>query len=181
MKSWRSKSTLTPEECERRRSELLRQLAAVESPSVPEPPAAPRPGRPPRTSRRHVPRPRRSPRNVPGPGAGRPPVAADLVPSVPGTFVTPASPDVRPILLTHRKHDGYVSFHRKRGEQFENLCSVPANMLEGLWEQFAGELEEDSFFSIMGFYRGARSPSRSFDNNGNALPTAGGPVARYDG
>ena len=58
-----------------------------------------------------------------------PAAAAALAPA--DTFMTPASPNVRPIMLLHRQHDGYISLHRKHGEQFENLCSVPANMLDG--------------------------------------------------
>lgn len=96
--------------------------------------------------------------------------AAALAPA--NTFITPASPDFRPIMLLHRRHDGYISLHRKRGEQFENLCSVPANMLDGLWGQVAAELDEDSYFSVNGFFCGGRSPSTLFDLDGVALPRA---------
>ena len=119
-----------------------------------------------------------------------PHVAPDLVPAasvelvpavaaVPGQrqfhltpFVTPASPDVETIMALHRRNDGFISFHRKREGRFENLFSVPANMLEGLWDQFSEELEADSYFSINAFYRGARWPSKVIDPSGKPLPGA---------
>jgi hypothetical protein len=53
----------------------------------------------------------------------------------------------------HRGPDGYVTFHRKRGDELENLGSVPTAELETMFPEFAAELERDSYFSVNSFYR----------------------------
>jgi hypothetical protein len=46
-----------------------------------------------------------------------------------------------------------VTFHRKRGDELENLGSVPTAELETMFPEFAAELERDSYFSVNSFYR----------------------------
>lgn len=75
------------------------------------------------------------------------------------SFVEPARPDMLPIVALHRGNDGYVSFHRKRGDEFEDLWSIKADQLIGLFPDLAPELDEDSFYSVNSFYRGNRNKS----------------------
>jgi hypothetical protein len=76
-------------------------------------------------------------------------------------FVEPNAPDMKPILLLHRRHDGYVSFHRKDDEgNHEDLFSVPARTLDGIFPQLSPLLEKDSFFSVNGFYQGGYGDAR---------------------
>jgi hypothetical protein len=77
-------------------------------------------------------------------------------------LLEPTAPYVRPILEIHRGLDAFVSFHRKRGEELENLGSVPTAELERMFPEFADELERDSYFSINSFYCAGRY--------GNCLP-----------
>jgi len=54
------------------------------------------------------------------------------------SFVEPDAPDMKPILLLHRRHDGFVSFHRKDDEgNHEDLFSVPARTLDGVFPQLS--------------------------------------------
>jgi len=81
------------------------------------------------------------------------------------TFAEPASPDLKPVLLLHRNHDGYVSFHRKSDAgEFEDLFSVPARSLDGVFPQLSPLLERDSYFSIHGFYRAGYGIARNSPN-----------------
>jgi hypothetical protein len=57
------------------------------------------------------------------------------------------------MMLIHRGLDGFVSFHRKRNEEWQNLASIPAANIPTMLPQIASELEQDSYFSINGFYR----------------------------
>lgn len=76
-------------------------------------------------------------------------------------FVEPGSPDLKPILEIHRGHDGYVSFHRKDDQgNHQDLCSVPAKTLDGIFPQLSPVLETDSYFSINGFWRGGHGVAR---------------------
>jgi len=93
------------------------------------------------------------------------------------SFVEPDAPDMKPILLLHRRHDGYVSFHRKDDEgNHEDLFSVPARTLDGIFPQLSPLFEKDSFFSIHGWYRGGHgdakhSPGNLYlDNQGRRVP-----------
>jgi hypothetical protein len=68
-------------------------------------------------------------------------------------LLEPTAPYLRPILEIHRGPDGFVTFHRKHGEELENLGSVPIAELKSIFPEFAAELERDSYFSINSFYR----------------------------
>jgi len=82
------------------------------------------------------------------------------------SFVEPDSPDMKPIILLHRGHDGYVSFHRKDDEgNHEDLFSVPARTLDGIFPQLSPLLEKDSFFSINGWWRGGHGNARYSPGN----------------
>jgi len=70
-------------------------------------------------------------------------------------FNGPQSPDVVPLLEIHRNHDGHVAFCRKDEQGLHHdLFSVPARDLEIVWPELEDVLEQDSYFSINGFYRG---------------------------
>jgi len=93
------------------------------------------------------------------------------------SFVEPDAPDMKPILLLHRQHDGFVSFHRKDDEgNHEDLFSVPARTLDGIFPQLSPLLETDSFFSINGWWRGGHgyaqhSPGDLYvDEKGRRVP-----------
>jgi len=77
------------------------------------------------------------------------------------TFTEPDTPDLKPVELLHRHHDGFVSFHRKVDGQFEDLFSVPARQLDGIFPQLSPLLERDSYFSINAFYRAGHGIARN--------------------
>jgi hypothetical protein len=89
----------------------------------------------------------------------------------------PTAPYVQPISLIHRGQDGYVSFHRKQGEKFQDLCSVRAGELQTMFPQFAEELERDAYFSVNSFYRTGYGQSRVLPNLKNTYRENDG--ARY--
>lgn len=76
-------------------------------------------------------------------------------------FTEPEQPDLRPILLLHRGHDGHIAFCRKDDQgNHQDLFSVPAKTLNGVFPQLSPLLERDSYFSIHGFYRGGHGVAR---------------------
>lgn len=77
------------------------------------------------------------------------------------TFTDPDTPDLKPVELLHRHNDGFVSFHRKVDGQFEDLFSVPARQLDGIFPQLSPLLERDSYFSINAFYRAGYGIARN--------------------
>ncbi len=88
-------------------------------------------------------------------------------------LLEPTAPYLRPILEIHRGPDGFVTFHRKPGEELENLGSVPIAELETIFPEIIAELERDSYFSINSFYRAGR--------NGNCLPVLKPAFRKADG
>lgn len=68
-------------------------------------------------------------------------------------FSTPDAPDFRPIVQLHRGHDGFVSFHRKNGDEWENLFSIKARELDSYFPQLLPTFENDSYYSINGMFR----------------------------
>jgi hypothetical protein len=77
-------------------------------------------------------------------------------------FTEPNEPDLKPVLELHRGHDGFVSFHRKsESGGWQDLFSVAARELDGVFPQMSPMLEEDSYFSIHGFYRSGYGISQS--------------------
>lgn len=90
-------------------------------------------------------------------------------------FAEPQRPDPELIHIIHRGHDGYISIHRKTAAgTLENICSIPANALPGIFDQMAEMLDADSYFGINGMYRAGYGANRLglFDAAGNALPNA---------
>ena len=53
------------------------------------------------------------------------------------TFTRPDAPDLKPVELLHRHHDGFVSFHRKVDGKFEDLFSILARQLDGIFPQLS--------------------------------------------
>jgi len=88
-------------------------------------------------------------------------VSVPMRPLPDGSPALQGSPDCSPILAIHRGLDGYVSFHRKRADQFENLCSVQASELDSMFPSFREELERDSYFSVNSFYRAGRGRNKN--------------------
>lgn len=86
-------------------------------------------------------------------------------------FKQPGVPDLVPIILLHRGNDGFISFHRKRGDEFEDLWSVKASELTGLFPDMIPELHSDAFYSINSFYRGGHTDS-PIGINGSKHPRA---------
>ena len=80
------------------------------------------------------------------------------------TFTRPDAPDLKPVELLHRHHDGFVSFHRKVDGKFEDLFSILARQLDGIFPQLSPLLERDSYFSINGFYRAGHGIARNSPN-----------------
>jgi len=77
----------------------------------------------------------------------------DPTASPPVPFTEPNRPDVLPIIELHRQHDGYVSFHVKRGDQFRDLFSIRADELETVFPSILAELQRDSYYSVNAAYR----------------------------
>jgi hypothetical protein len=67
--------------------------------------------------------------------------------------------------MLHRNHDGFVSFHRKVDGKFEDLFSIPARELDGIFPQLSPLLERDSYFSINGYYRAGHGIARNSPND----------------
>lgn len=94
-------------------------------------------------------------------------------------FAEPQRPDPALIQIIHRGHDGYIAIARKLGvgtdkQHYENICSIPANALPGIFDQMTEMLDADSYFGINGMYRGGYGANRFglSDAAGNALPNA---------
>lgn len=62
----------------------------------------------------------------------------------------------------HRQNDGWVPLARKAGEQWQELGSVPATHLDGLFadELLADLMQTDSFFGLHSMYRPASHRNR---------------------
>lgn len=84
----------------------------------------------------------------------------------------PKGPQAEPILTIHRHTDGYVTFHRKNSESWEELFAIRADKLDSLFPTFRRELERDSYFSVNSFYRDG-GDSRKW-------PALGRPYRRQD-
>lgn len=82
-----------------------------------------------------------------------PPVASVRRPRSPSAVV----PD-----FLHRGTDGYVPLSRKVGDEWQELGSVPAAQLRGLFadEVMAAAMESDSYFGLHGMYSAGRYKSR---------------------
>lgn len=77
-------------------------------------------------------------------------------------FIEPESPDMKPIVMLHRNHDGFVSFHRKdENGDHQDLFSVPAKTLDGIFPQLSPLLEKDAYFSVNGFWRDGHGRARN--------------------
>ena len=76
-------------------------------------------------------------------------------------FIEPAHPDLQPVLAIHRGHDGFVSFHRHDKGEFQDLFSIKARDLEGVFPQLVPKLETDAYFSVHGFWRDGHGISRN--------------------
>ena len=87
-------------------------------------------------------------------------------------FVDLEFPDYRPIKLLHRGNDGFISFHRKNGDDFENLFSMKSNELETCFPQLLPALDVDSYFSVNAMYRANKGTSLAAKENGVRLPQA---------
>lgn len=102
-------------------------------------------------------------------------VPADAEPHDASGFVMPDRPDAALIQAIHRGHDGYITISRRNPanpDGLENLCSIPANSLPGLFEQLIPLTHEDAYFSVNGYYRGAHWKNRHGmkDAAGELLP-----------
>lgn len=82
-----------------------------------------------------------------------PPVATVRRPRSPSAVV----PD-----FLHRGTDGYVPLSRKVGDEWQELGSVPAAQLRGLFadEVMAAAMDSDSYFGLHGMYSSGRYKSR---------------------
>jgi hypothetical protein len=83
-------------------------------------------------------------------------------------------PQVDPILVIHRGHDGYVSFAPKNESgQWEELASVRADKLASIFPEFRDELVQDSYFGVNAFWRPIGENSKR--------PGLGAPYRRREG
>jgi len=87
-------------------------------------------------------------------------------------FVDLEQPDYRPIHLLHRGNDGFISFHRKSGDGFENLFSMKANELQGYFPQLLPTLDEDAYFSVNAMFRANKGSAVASKEYGIRLPQA---------
>lgn len=102
-------------------------------------------------------------------------VPSDIEPHDASGFVVPDRPDAALIQAIHRGHDGYITISRKNPatpDGIENICSIPARAIPGLFEQLIPLTQEDAYFSVNGYYRGAHWNNRHGMKNaaGELLP-----------
>ena len=78
-------------------------------------------------------------------------------------FTQPGRPDHGPILQMHRRHDGWISFHRKNPGtgQHEDLFSVKARDLDNFFPSMSPLLERDAYFSVNAYYRAGHGFARN--------------------
>ena len=69
-------------------------------------------------------------------------------------------PDVQPIELLHRKHDGEVHFARKVGDDWQPQFNLPANQLPELFHFVVKRCAMDGYFSIHGMLASRRGRSK---------------------
>jgi len=80
----------------------------------------------------------------------------------PPKFTNPGKPDPVPILQIHRRHDGWISFHRKdEAGKHEDLFSVRARDIDNYFPSMSPLLERDSYFSINASYRGKHGVAKN--------------------
>ncbi|MBZ0253729.1 MAG: hypothetical protein K8I02_10355, partial [Candidatus Methylomirabilis sp.] len=77
-------------------------------------------------------------------------------------------PDLEWIRALHRGPDSLITLHRKAGETFEDLCAARFSDLAAVWREIGPRLDEDSFFSINGFFR--TRPGESAFQPGLGMP-----------
>jgi hypothetical protein len=79
----------------------------------------------------------------------------------PADLVVPDQPDVRPMHLMHRGHNGFIAIASKANPsgEFRQLYSVRARDLVGVFPQLMPQLDAESYFSVHGFYRGGYGKS----------------------
>lgn len=61
--------------------------------------------------------------------------------------------------VLHRGHDGYLSFHRKRDDHFEDIASLKAADLGTDFEKVRSHFDGDCYFSVNGFWCPGRGAS----------------------
>ena len=91
------------------------------------------------------------------------------------SIYTPSQPDLKMIQLIHRGHDGYVSFGRKNADGvYENIASIPANAMSGLFDQMIPAVEYDGYFGVNGMFRAGdvKNDFGLFDQHGIPLRKA---------
>lgn len=64
----------------------------------------------------------------------------------------PYGPEFAPIAAIHRHADGVITFHRKQGDDFQNLFGIRSNDLQGMFPEFREQLERDAHFSLNAFW-----------------------------
>lgn len=64
------------------------------------------------------------------------------------------APNVGPILQLHRGRDGFVQFSRRAEDgNWEEMGTIKADELNGMFPQLAPELDRDTYFSVNGYWR----------------------------
>ena len=102
--------------------------------------------------------------------------AVESIRPLPMTQHKPQRPDTAVIELLHRQHDGAVCFTRQGPSGWEELGSVPAAMLSGLFkdEALAGVMDSNSYFTVNGMF----SPKREGRTSQYQLPGFGRPTRK---
>lgn len=67
------------------------------------------------------------------------------------------APDAFPIQQIHRAHDGLLTFHNIKGDEFRNLCAISPEIITSYFPEFVEDITEDGYFSINGFYRNPKA------------------------
>jgi hypothetical protein len=89
---------------------------------------------------------------------------------IPG-LIAPQVPDLRPLAMLHRRHDGNIAFVRKENGAFVSLYGVPATDLEGVFPQLLPDLESDAYASVNGMKK-PRGGTATHSPDGLALTIA---------
>jgi hypothetical protein len=80
------------------------------------------------------------------------PQPSSAVPAELGEHEQPTGPNLLPITVLHR-HDGYVSFATKDGDDFLLRFAIRADALESYFPQFLDQLMKNSLVSVNASYR----------------------------
>jgi hypothetical protein len=80
------------------------------------------------------------------------PVVVPYISYMPLVYEQRSGLDVDAMRIIHRHRDGAITFHRKNGENFENISGFQIEYLDELLPQIQEQLASDAYFSLNAFW-----------------------------